>query len=460
MKYITLCFFILFQNISFAEVDLDEQIKKLNWNGIEVVWLEDNRLPVYDIMIYFAEGSLGDKKGLEGTTELMFSQLTSGTNRYTQKQIMELLDFYGASYGSNSTHEYSTFGVSGLIKDCIPTMKMICHLFNQATFPKAELKKTKRRLTSAIESMVTNHGELTNHVFRNESLKGTGYEVPVSGTLKTINNIGAKNLKNRLDDHNKNILKRIYVRGPKSILGLKNIIINDCAWEQGNHIAKAPTINKIKNKGKLIFIDIPEANQAQIRIGRVITTPEVNEDKEELKVFGAKFLGDGFTSELVREIRIKRGLTYSIGAYVSEQKSYGRSGISTFTGVDKQGKSQIVSMLNSIKEVINQASTTIPDARFSQAKRTVKGNYLLELESTSVLLKNLLMHDHIGKDYNKILEFPKVIDKASKSELQKVISDIYDWDKQTIVVLGNKKVEEALKEAGFKFKKVNYKNYL
>ena len=455
MNKLLILFTFVITQLSYAENYIDEHVKKLNWNGIDVIWLEDNTLPVYDLSIYFGEGALGDPKGMAGTTELMFSQLTSGTTRYSQKQILESLEYYGASYGSSTVHEYSTFGVSGLVKDYIPTMKMVCHLFNQATFPVVELKKVKRRIKSSIESIVTNHRSLANHIFRYESLKGSGYETPVSGTLKSIKKIQAKDLAKRLNHHNKNVQKRIYIKGPKSILGLKNIFINDCGWKQTPNVVKLPEVKKRANNKKVVFVRMPKANQAQVRVGRVLLSNEINGKNSEKMTFAAKFLGGGFTSELVQELRVKKGLTYSAGAYASEQKMYGRSGISTFTRDDK-----IVEMLNGIQEVIKLSSALIKERRLQEAKRNIKGNYLLALESTSEFLKNLMFHDHIGKEYSQIYKFQDKIDQISNEDLRNIIDEVYGWDKQTVLILGSKTVEKNLEKAGYKINKVNYKDYL
>lgn len=448
-------FLLLTIQTTWAGNYIEDNVKKLNWNGIDVVWLEDNSLPVYDISIYFAEGALGDSKGLAGTSELMFNQLTSGTTRYTQKQILESLEYYGASYGSTTVHEYSTFGVSGLVKDYIPTMKMVCHLFNQATFPKAELKKVKRRIKSSIESIVTNHRSLANHVFRAESLKGTGYEVPVGGNLKSIQKIQTKDLVARLKHYNEKVTKRIYVKGPKSILGLKNIFVNDCGWKKVESKKNLPAVKQVFAQKRIIFVPMKKANQAQIRVGRVLISNEVNNEDSEKKTFAAKFLGGGFTSELIQELRVRKGLTYSAGAYASEQKMYGRSGITTFTRDDK-----IVEMLTSIQDVIKLSSDLIKERRLQEAKRNIKGNYLLALESTSEFLKNLMFYDHVGKDYNEIYKFQDKIDAITNESLRKTIADVYGWDNQTVLVLGSKQVEKNLKAAGFKLKVVNYKDYL
>jgi zinc protease len=434
---------------------IDDNVKKLNWNGIDVVWLEDNSLPTYDVSIYFNQGALGDKKNLEGTAEIMFSQLTAGTNRFTQKEIIESLEFYGASYGSSVTHEFADFTVSGLVKDYIPTMKMVCHLFNDAYFPKSELKLLKQRVLSSMKSVVTKHGALASHIFRNESLKGTGYEVPVGGTMKSLKKIKVSHLKNRLNEFNNKVYKRIYIKGPKSILGIESIIKNDCHWNKAQDKVSYPFVKAPVNNKEIIFVSVPKANQVQVRLGRVLTTEEVTNNSRHIKSFAAKFMGGGFTSRLVQGLRVEKGLTYSAGAYASEQKNYGRSGISTFTKNET-----IVELLNTIKQIVKDASTSIKDANFERSKRNIKGNYLLGLESTSEFLKNLMYYDHKGLPYSDIYKFSGTIDDVTNKNLADTIGNIFTWDKQTIVVLGDASIAKVLVKNGFKLKKVRYKSYL
>jgi len=447
---------LLMTNICFAKNYLDENLKKIKWNDIEVVWIEDDSLPTYDILFYFKEGALGETKSNAGEVELMFSQLTSGTNRYSQKEILENLEFFSTNYDSHVTHEYSTFSVSGLVKDLVPSMKMICHMFDDAKFPDVELKRMKKRIESGIKTMVTNHSQLANHVFRIESMKGSGFELPTTGTLASIKKIESKDLKKRLDYFNKNVFKRIYIRGPSAVTDLKNIIVNDCRWAQGELRKDVPTQN---NEGKLsqniILIPVPNANQAQIRIGKFINSSEISFIKSDLKTFTAKYMGGGFTSQLIQSLRVGKGLTYSASAYASEQKNYGRAGISTFTKNES-----LVEMLKAIDEVVQKNETTINSEELARAKRSAKGQYLLSLESTSDFLSNLLFFDHIGRNYEDIYKFTNNIEKLNSNDLKLMVAELFNMKKQTILIVGDKSLKKILEKEGHKVSVRKIKDYL
>ena len=129
-KYIIVLFLITFSSklVAFDE----SQIQKFNWNGIDVIYLKDDRFPTYNVSFYFADGAIKDVDyGVLGITSAAFSLMTSGTIRYNQKDISDNLEYFGASYGATVFHEQSFYNVSGLVKDVVPTMKKICHIFRE-----------------------------------------------------------------------------------------------------------------------------------------------------------------------------------------------------------------------------------------------------------------------------------------------------------------------------------------
>jgi zinc protease len=204
----------------------------------------------------------------------------------------------------------------------------------------------------------------------------------------------------------------------------------------------------------MIYFVPVEGNQAQIRIGNYLTTEQSKKDYT-LNELASRYMGGGFTSVLVQELRVKRGLTYSAGAYASSQNTYGRAGISTFTK-----NKTIVETLNVIKEVIERESKNIPDQNFVYLRRFLKGSYLFGLESSTAFLKNLLFFDHIRRPYSDIYNFPNEVDNITKKQAQSKIKEIFGWDHQVKMVLGDKSLIKVLRKAGFKVKTLNYKGYL
>tara|TARA_B100001971_G_scaffold215192_1_gene259806 strand:- start:59117 stop:60481 length:1365 start_codon:yes stop_codon:yes gene_type:complete len=447
---------LLISLTSFANY-LDDNLKKDNWEGVEIIWLVDNSFPTYDISIFFEGGAYDDPKGKEGLTALSLNLLTLGTNRYNQEHILDTLEFYGVSYGANSTHEYATYDVSGLVKDVLPTMKMVCHMFRDATYPKKELKKSIKRLKTAQRRMITNHGALASYISRIVTLRKTGFERPADGNLNSYNRIKGSDLTARLKQLNNETRKRIYIRGPEELESLRNVFKNDCKWSNEGLTAKNyPDVKRglSPNAGGVFLVPVKDANQAQVRIGTYMSKEEAHADYA-LAAFTSKFMGGGFTSRLMQALRVNSGLTYSAGSYASPQKNYGRKGISTFTKNET-----IVELLQKIDEVVKKNSKNIPQDLLQRNKVFVKGNYLYELESTSSFLATLQYYDTVGRPYKDIYQYPKAVEALTREQVQNKVKSLFQDPDNVTVIVGNISLKETLEKAGYKVNVIKAEDYL
>lgn len=454
----------IFNGLSFATLisltslsaHASPDIQELNWKGIPVTYLEDSRLPTYQMSVYFADGALSDEGGIPGETNAMFKLLSSGTRRYSQKDIADNLEFYGASYGGNVTHEYSTYGVSGLIKDMVPTLKKICHLFQDANFPQNEIEKEQERARSALLSLVNDHSALASRAFREIQLAGSKFSYPVEGKLADIKKFNQKGLQAKLDYFNKKVAKHIYITGPSAALDSKEIFLNDCGWSSEADFKRELgklNVPKVQNGPEISLIVVKDANQAQVRMGQYLPVGEI-EDAEALALT-SEYLGGGFTSVLMREVRVRRGLTYSIGSFAARQKYYGRSGISTFTRNETAG-----ALFGVIKNILEQgAAGEIADEDFERVKNAFIGSYPFSLESSGSYLSQLMSFDHIDEPYSRLSRFPEIIKGIKKDEMVQTFKNIFDWNNMRIVVVGDESLEKELSKFG-KVKKFTYQNFL
>ncbi|OFZ15244.1 MAG: hypothetical protein A2X86_07935 [Bdellovibrionales bacterium GWA2_49_15] len=435
--------------------DFTKDIKKFDWNGLEVTWLQDERLPLYHVLIYFADGALSDDSHGKGVTNAMFSLLDAGTRRYTQKDISENLEYFGVDYGGNVTHEYSTYSISGPVKDIVPTMKQICHLFREAIFPEQEIKREVRQAESTIQSMINNQGALASHIFRELSLQGSPYDYPVAGKLKDLKKLNTKSLLLKLDYFNKNVKKKIYISGPERGLIIREIINEECGWKGPGstferHMDYAPVM---REKPRIVFVSVPKANQAQIRMGRFLNKEEIK--NPEMLDLVSNFLGGGFTSLLMRAVRSKEGLTYNVSAFAAGQKEYGRSAISSFTKNDT-----VITLTEVVRNTLGQVEKQeFNVADFERMKSNLIGSHPFAFEKSSALLTQLAMLDHSGHPYSKLAEFPAVVQKFGPNETAKAVHDIFDWNRQTILILGDETLKKKVKDLG-EYESRFYKDFL
>ena len=431
-----------------------DKVQKLKWENLDVIYLEDNRFPTYALGVYFADGALGDGE-IKGSIEASLDYLNLGTRRFSRKEIADNIEFFGVSMGSEVTHEYSSYAVSGLVKDIIPTVKKVCHLFQDATFPRTELKKEKKRIISSLENSAQNPGFLASRAFREISLEGTPFSYPVGGKIRDIKRWDSKILKAKLNYLNEKVKKRIYLTGPKEILNIKDIIMRDCGWKGTGQFVRNVEFDYsgIKKGPHLTLVTLESANQAQVRIGKTLEGKE--NDSTEIKKLASNYLGGGFTSQLMNVLRVENGLTYSVGAFAGMQKHYGRSGIYTSTNIDTLNK-----LLTKTKETLEKATSGKIDERgFKLTKGSLAGGYPFAFESSRALLAQLMQLDHLGKEYSTLTQYPEKIRSFTEKDLVDEMKNTFDWNKQDILILAPAKSKKSMEEFGT-VKVRSYKHYL
>ena len=460
-SFLLLATLISFQAFSATAkpVAIEDNIKRLNWNGIEVVYIEDKRFPTYDLTIYFADGALSEKKGQAGLSVHSFNLMDSGTDKLSQKEILDELEFLGTDFGASVTHEYTTLRVSGLTKDLKTSLTQICSLMRSATYPEAVIKKELELERAGLQSLVASPSALSELVFREVSMSNTPYSYPVDGKMADLKLINSTALRNQLNYFLDSVKKRIYVTGPKSVLALEKILITECQLKGSptDFVRTVEVPKKRVNKTEFIFVPVPDANQVQLRIGRFLNYDETSE--KNLDALASDFLGGGFTSRLMREVRTKRGLTYTIRSYVNSQKQYGRSGISTFT------KNQTIDRLI---EVIDETITKIgkegiTEADLARSTDGMIGAYPFKFENNNAFLAQLLLLDHTGKPYSDLFDFKESVAKYSAKDVAKRITDIFGMKHQVIFILGDKSIEPKLRKLTKKYgplRVIDYKPYL
>jgi zinc protease len=440
---------------SLASTKVEDSIKRLNWNGIDVVYIEDNRFPTYDLLVYFADGALSDGPSQMGSTKHAFNLLDAGTAKLSQKEVLDQFEFYGTEFGFDVTHEYSTLSMSGLSKDLTTTMTQACSLLREASFPAHVIKQELDKERSELQSLVANPQALSDRVFREVSLGNTPYSYPVSGKLRDLDFYTPSLLRAKVDYFLNNVKKRIFLTGPKSILSVETILSENCKLKgtSSDFVRTANYKKQKRNKAELVFVPVPDANQVQVQIGRFLNFDEIGDRR--LDTLATEFLGGGFTSRLMREVRVKRGLTYSIGSYISSQKQYGRAGISTFTKNETINK--LIEVVTDTVEKISKEGIGQED--LEKSRGSIVGAHPFKFESNRAFLAQLLYLDHIERPYSELFDFNQAVMKYTAKDVSKKIGDVFGVQSQIIFILGDKSIEKELKKLSSKFGKIKVLDY-
>ncbi len=168
-------------------------------------------------------------------------------------------------------------------------------------------------------------------------------------------------------------------------------------------------------------------------------------------------IGGGFTSVLTQEIRVKRGLSYGVGAVIGAQKTYGRALISTFT--KNETILELIKVLESAIERNSGKNHKINPKQFDLVKQGMIGSYPFKFERTSSFLNELLMMDHTEQNYDEIFKFQDKVKSYTASDVAKTIENVFGKNKRTIFILGDKSLLQKIKKLG-NVEVLNYHDYI
>jgi zinc protease len=155
--------------------------------------------------------------------------------------------------------------------------------------------------------------------------------------------------------------------------------------------------------------------------------------------------GGGFSARLTEEVREKRGLAYSVGAYMYSNQ-YG----SLVQGSVGTANPRVAESLDLIRaEWARIADQGVTDDELEDAKNAVIGSYLLRMTSTggiSGLLLGIRFFD-LGIDYIERRE--SQLRAVTTADIQRVARRLLDEGKLAVVVVGDPVgLETTLEEKG------------
>ncbi|MDQ3012568.1 MAG: insulinase family protein, partial [Acidobacteriota bacterium] len=136
-------------------------------NGLQVLVLEDHKLPSFNMQMVVIGGGLADSTDRPGAAQYTATMLREGTRTRDSKKIAEEVDQLGASLFANAglSSLTSTVSASGLTDNFDPIMALFVDVILNPSFPADEFNKLKGRNIAAIRLQRSNPGFLSGEMF-------------------------------------------------------------------------------------------------------------------------------------------------------------------------------------------------------------------------------------------------------------------------------------------------------
>lgn len=428
---------------------LPPHVKILVTDQLDVVVMERHQLPSVTFKLIIWGNTAGDPEGKEGLCRLTAKLLKKGAGPYSADKFAYAVESRGATVSVQTNYDYMTISGEFLSKDADFGLYLIATMLLEPRFSSREISFLKKKTTGEITSILDEPGRLCGILHNRNLFQKHPYGRPLIGNRHSIKRLNKKDI---IDTHQQKMLQS---RMLLTVVGdVKSETIAAKAKELFSDLMTKPLVSEndsslIPIKGRTIFmVNKADQTQAHIRIGN-IGIARSNPVFHKLVVTNT-FFGGRFTSRLMTEIRVNRGLTYGIRSGISAYRNPGPVTISTFT----KTASTALAVGLIYKEIYKLRSTKISESELGGTKRYLTGLYPLTLETNKRLAQHLSDIYFYGLSLKTIEEFPGKITVVSVSDVQKTARRYYSESDTVVTVLGDvEKIAPEMEKLGMVVRK-------
>ena len=405
-------------------------------NRLVLLVSEERSLPFVTFQLLIDSGSWKDPSGEEGLSYLTARGLLLGTSKHTANQINEELDFMGASLNSSSGRDSAALTLRILKKDLDKGMDLFMEVLNQPTFPEEEIRREIEKTLATIQSEEDQPEQVAEKEFQKTLFLNSPYGHPVEGTKESVPKLTREGVIR---------FYRSCYHPHSAILTVVGDITDDEVktklvprlekWPTGE-IPKLVFMTKFENEQKTVKLDRP-ITQANIILGNAGVSRE-NPDYYALTVMNYILGGGGFASRLVKEIRNKRGLAYSVASFFDAGKYPGSFRIALQT----KNASAHEAIALSLQQMERIQKELVSEKELEGAKKYLIGSFPMRLDTQGKLAGFLTQVEYydLGLDYAK--KYPVLIRSVTREDVLRVAKKYLHPKKYVLVIVAN------LKEAG------------
>ncbi len=362
-------------------------------NGLEVILLEDHRLPKIALGISTRRGAAIEALDEAGVGRLMADVMERGAADRDALALAQAVDGLGASMGVMPGWDSITVHFAGLSRDEAELLAIMRDVVRAPRFEDAEVKRARSEQLAAIARGRDEPAGLIREHFMKTLLSGHRYGTPMMGTEESVSGLNGDNLRTFYDRVFNARSAVLFASGdfePEQLHKDLETAFGD--WRAGELApgVEAPPA-RYPEAQRIVVVDRPELGQSRIMLGH----EGMSRSDERRVVNGITngiYGGNGFSSRLMQRIRSDEGLTYGVYSGTAMRRQPGAFQISTSTRVPETRR--VVDMI--LEGMRGMQENPPDDEAVRKAKGYEIGRFSLGLETTGAVLSGLVdleIHD-------------------------------------------------------------------
>lgn len=405
-------------------------------NGLTVFIMPTARLPLVDLRLVSRAGAVNDPAGKEGLASLAADLLTQGAGERNAVQIAEEMAFIGGELSASANAEQIVVSCEVLKKDFAQGLEMFRDVIVDPTFPAEDFDRKKSEAIAAIAASKDDPGTVANMYLGPFLMGDSPLAHPTIGWQSSVETLTREDVVGFHDTYMTPENSMLAVVGDVDAAQVKKALESAFkGWKKSKakHADAYPPLTRSSGR-KVQIVNKPEVTQTQIRLA-CVGVPRNHPDYYPIMVANT-ILGSGFTSRLVDEIRVNKGLTYSINSSFSMYRNAGTFGISTFT------KNETIreTIDETIKVVEKLRSEGPSEQELDKARTYLTGLYPLGLQAPDNLAARLLSVEFYDLPDDFIETYSAKIKEVSMEDCRRALKSYFCTEDLNVLVVSNPEV--------------------
>jgi len=421
----------------------DVQQIKLD-NGLTVLSIEHNELPLVSFSIRVMGGHSLDPSGKDGVANLLTSIMMEGTKNKTPQQLEQAMGEMGATFRFTTSDEYITLTGNALAKNYQAAISLAQEIILEPRWDAIEWERIKQETKAKIQQANANPGAIAQNVYA-KIMYGANSKLAtsVSGTSENVDSITLEDVKQYYQKNIAANLTTVHVAGAVK----RNDVIKSLSAFTTQLKSMEVTLPEVTplptiDKAQVYFVDVPGAKQSFLRIGTPAMVASADDYYQAVAV--NHNLGGSFSGQLFQILRLQKGYTYGAYSGISRENAGG-----LFTARSSVRSNVTLESIQTFREIMANYSDGFDDNALSMTKSVLKKSNARAFETTGSLMGVLQNISSYGLASNYVEQQQASLQHMTLEQAKATISTYINPDKMVYLVVGDAETQlPRMKELG------------
>ena len=415
-------------------------------NGVNVVVLERNSLPVVSARIIVDAGALHDRPASSGLAALTGALLTTGTRSLTGRQLAERMERYGAVFETGADYHQAGADLTVLAPAFADAFALAATTVTEPSFPQGEFDRLQRETLANIAQRRASVEGLAPEAFARAVFdSSSAYSRPAGGVPATVSRL------QRAD------VLRWYATayGPRRTTVLIVGDITPAAARQtveralggwstragttsDSSTATTPAAASARDRtGRVILVDRPGSVQSGIAVGQVAIAATDPDYLPMLTVH--RVLGGGGNSRVNMNLRERHGYTYGAFSRFVAGRGSGTLAVESAVRSDVTDSA----LVEALAEWRRIARDTIPEPEFRAAVNNLVSSFPNSVQTVQGLRDRVSSAITTGLPADFHATYRERIAAITPAGAHAAAARVLRPDTPTVIVVGDLRTVEA-----------------